>query len=106
MERVFVKDFVLVPPAATGTAVRRICFKANANSLCNKASLIEPSQISEQAEFVAKLNGEEVSIPARIVFVSPELAISQDYKIMAEIENDGRLRAGLAGVLRLKKKSQ
>ena len=75
--------------------------------LCaTKASLIEPSQISEQAEFVAKLNGEEVSIPARIVFVSPELAISQDYKIMAEIENDGRLRAGLAGVLRLKKKSQ
>ena len=67
--------------------------------LCDAKS-INPHEISKEATFVAYLNDKEISIPAKIVFVSPEIdPVEQDFAVWAEVENDGNLRPGLVGTL-------
>ena len=58
-------------------------------------------QLSRKANFVFQRDGEDVQLPAEVVFVSPEVAGRQrDFEIWAEVDNrDRKLLAGVDGKL-------
>ena len=67
------------------------------------AAQIERNSISQSATFTYQKDGEEVSVPAKITFVSPEIdPVRQAYAVWAEIDNaSGSLNPGTVGELKL-----
>ncbi|MFK7768511.1 MAG: efflux RND transporter periplasmic adaptor subunit [Mariniblastus sp.] len=92
---------------AAGQPIARILNLNRLRVICaGSARIIDPNNVPDEATFVVTINGEEVTYPAKITFISPEIdPLRQTFGVWAEIQNkDGRLRSGNVGDLKLKLK--
>ncbi len=67
------------------------------------ARTINHDMLGSDANFLLESLGKEISVPAKVVFVSPEIdPVEQDFAIWAEVDNsDKRLKAGMVGKLKI-----
>ncbi len=91
-----------------GEPIARILNLNRLRVICDgSARKINPSQLSDEAVFkFAQPGGREISLPAKITFLSPEIdPVRQTFSIWAEIQNEaGVLRSGNVGQLEIKLK--
>ena len=85
----------------TGQPIARILNLRRLRVVCAGKRGMQPNDIPKQAKFKINVGGKEVTYPAKITFVSPEIdPVRQTFPIWAEIENvDGRLNSGQVGML-------
>ena len=91
----------------SGQPIARVLNLHRLRVICaGSAKKFDPNNISDEAIFKVKLNGEVVSYPAKITFISPEIdPVRQTFGVWAEIQNtDNKLRSGNVGELELRLK--
>ncbi len=91
----------------TGEPIARIVNLQKLRVKCLVDALtINHDMLGGQAFFISEIQGQEISVPAKVVFVSPEIdPVEQDFAIWAEVENsDKRLKAGMVGKLKIERK--
>lgn len=90
----------------TGQPIARILNLNRLRVVCAGRKGLNPNDVPKKATFKIEIDGEVVSYPAKLTFVSPEIdPVRQSFPIWAEIQNtDGRLHSGQVGALEFKAK--